>query len=70
MAITKKSAVLVFFLAQVVPPIKGVSRVRKINKTNFGMQFDTLWAICVLTLIRLGGGLCSHQRSYLSTIQK
>ena len=39
MAITQKSAEVTFFLAQVASPIKGVSRVRKINKTKFHLSW-------------------------------
>ena len=42
------SAEVMFFLAQVAPPIKGVSRVRKINKTNFEVQYNTWWSIDAL----------------------
>ena len=33
------------------PLIKGVSRVRKINKTMFGTQYDTWWSNDALNLI-------------------
>ena len=48
MAITLKSAEVMFFLALVAPPIKGVTRVRKVDKTKFGTQHDTLWSIYAL----------------------
>ena len=48
MATALKSADLVFFLAHVTTRIKGISRVRKINKTRFWIQCDTWWSIYAL----------------------
>ena len=48
MGITRKSAEVMFFLAQVTPPIKGISRVRKINKAKFWIQCHTWWSVYAL----------------------
>ena len=40
------------------------------NNENWSAEICPLNRGNPLTLIRLGGDLCSHQRSYLSTIQK